>query len=72
MSNPDTAVRTKDFSDPAKLTMDKFVRQLVAECFENDNDTSTLECTLTDVQGTESILEFEIKILSINGIPTRS
>jgi hypothetical protein len=39
--------------------------------FENDHDTTMLTAKLKATDGTESELEFEIKIVSINGIKTR-
>jgi len=68
----DNIVKT-DIGMADKLTMDDFVRTLVAQMFENDNDTATLDVTLngTDAK-TPPKLELEITLKSINGVATRS
>jgi len=55
-----------------QLTMDSFMRTMVAQMFESDNDTATLEVVLN---GTDSpqppTLEIEMRLISINGVKTR-
>ena len=56
-----------------KLCMDEFVRTLVAQMFENDNDLATLEVVLNGTDATESPrLRLELRLTEINGMPTRS
>jgi len=69
MSDNDTTV--KDMGTAEDLTMDEFIRTLVSQMFENDNDTTQLNAKLQAADGSESDLEFEIRILSINGVKTR-
>ena len=61
----------KELGEAPDLTVDEFLRTLVAQMFENDNDTSYLNAKLKATDGSESDLEFKIRIMSINGIPTR-
>lgn len=61
----------KQLGDAPNITMDAFLRILVGQCFENDNDTAYLKATLKSTDGIESHLEFKIQIMSINGIKTR-
>lgn len=61
----------KELGEAPDLTVDEFLRTVVAQMFENDNDTSYLNCKLKATDGSESDLEFKIRIMSINGIPTR-
>ena len=61
----------KELGDAPNITMDEFLRVLVGQCFENDNDTAYLKATLKSTDGIESHLEFKIQIMSINGIKTR-
>lgn len=61
----------KDLGEAPDLTVDEFLRTVVAQMFENDNDTSYLNAKLKATDGSESDLEFKIRIMSINGIPTR-
>ena len=69
MSNDNETV--KDLGEAPDLTVDEFLRTVVAQMFENDNDTSYLNAKLKATDGSESDLEFKIRIMSINGIPTR-
>lgn len=62
---------TKELGSAMELTVDSFLRTTVSQMFENDNDTSYLTATLKASDGTESELEFKIRILSINGVRTR-
>ena len=61
----------KELGEAPNLTVDEFLRTVVAQMFENDNDTSYLNAKLRATDGSESDLEFKIRIMSINGIPTR-
>ena len=61
----------KELGEAPDLTVDEFLRTVVAQMFENDNDTSYLNAKLKASDGSESDLEFKIRIMSINGIPTR-
>ena len=62
----------KDLGLADKLTMDEFMRVVVAQMFENDNDLATLEVVLNDTgAGTPPELKLEIKLVSINGVATR-
>lgn len=60
----------KELGKAQDLTVDEFLRTLVGQMFENDNDTSYLSASLKADDGTESDLEFKIRIMSINGIRT--
>jgi hypothetical protein len=61
----------KELGQAPDLTVDEFLRTVVAQMFENDNDTSYLQAKLKATDGSESDLEFKIRIMSINGIATR-
>ena len=61
----------KELGTAEDLSMDEFVRTLLAQMFENDNDTTFLTAKLKANDGSESDLEFQIRILSINGVKTR-
>lgn len=61
----------KELGEAKDLTCDEFIRTLVGQCFENDNDTTTLKVDLEAADGSTSNLEFMIRVLSINGIKTR-
>ena len=63
---------TKDLPDAGDLKVDELLRTLIGQCFEADNDTTTLYATLETADGTPSELEFQIHILSINGTKTRA
>lgn len=69
MANENESV--KELGDAPDLTVDEFLRTVVAQMFENDNDTSFLNAKLKATDGSESDLEFKIRIMSINGVPTR-
>jgi hypothetical protein len=62
-----------EIGEASALSMDEFMRIVVGQMFENDNDTSKLEVVL---KGTDSAeppkLEFEMRLISINGVKTRS
>lgn len=72
MSDEAEVVRT-DIGHADKTTMDDLIRTMVAQMFENDNDTATLDVVLegsdTDPAPT---LTLEVRLTSINGVPTRS
>lgn len=61
----------KELGTAQDLSVDEFLRTLVGQMFENDNDTSYLQADLKADDGTTSKLEFKIRIVSINGIRTR-
>ena len=61
----------KELGEAVDLTVDEFLRNVVAQMFENDNDTSYLNAKLKATDGSESDLEFKFRLVSINGIPTR-
>ncbi len=65
------ATSTKELGKAQELSADELLRQVVSEMFDNDNDTTLLVATLTNHDGSESTLEFQIKVTSINGIRTR-
>lgn len=69
MSDENTTL--KELGDAKRLTVDALLRTMVAQMFENDNDTTYLNATLAATDGSESELEFKIRIMSINGIKTR-
>lgn len=69
MANENESV--KELGNAPDLTVDEFLRTVVAQMFENDNDTSFLNAKLKATDGSESDLEFKIRIMSINGVPTR-
>lgn len=66
-----TEEQVKELGEAPDLTVDEFLRTVVAQMFENDNDTSYLNAKLKASDGSESDLEFKIRIMSINGISTR-
>jgi hypothetical protein len=61
----------QELGEAPDLSMDEFLRITVAQMFENDNDTSYLNAKLKATDGTESELEFKLRLVSINGILTR-
>lgn len=61
----------KELGKAEDLSSDELLRTIVGQMFENDNDTSTLTAVLKSQDGVESVLEFEIRITSINGTKTR-
>lgn len=66
-------VAKQDIGEADKLTMDEFMRIVIGQMFENDNDTSTLEVVLNGTDSAEPPkLEVEMKLISINGVKTRS
>lgn len=71
MSSKEENVTTKELGEANKLTVDELLRTMIAQMFENDNDTTYLNATLAATDGTESQLEFKVRIISINGIKTR-
>lgn len=64
-------VVTKDIGLADQLTMDDFIRTLIAQMFENDNDTAELEVVLKGSEGQEPPrLMLQLKLTSINGQAT--
>jgi hypothetical protein len=61
----------KELGEAPDVTVDEFLRIIVGQMFENDNDTSFLRAKLKATDGSHSELEFKIRIVSINGVPTR-
>lgn len=56
-----------------KLSMDDFIRTLVAQMFENDNDEATLEVTLNGTDApTPPKVKVKLTLESINDTPARS
>ena len=68
MSNEESV---KELGTAEDLSMDEFLRALVAQMFQNDNDTTFLNAKLRASDGSESELEFKVRILSISGVKTR-
>lgn len=69
----DKEVVVTDIGLADELTMDELIRTMVAQMFENDNDTATLEVTLNGTDAAEPPkLDLEIRLTAINGTPTRS
>ncbi len=62
----------KEIEGAKDLKVDELLRTLIGQCFEADNDTTTLYATLENADGVPSEIEFEIHILSINGTKTRA
>jgi hypothetical protein len=72
MSDDDDVVKT-DIGEASELSMDSFMRTMVAQMFENDNDLATLEVILNGTDsGNPPKLELEIRLVAINGVPTRT
>lgn len=66
-------VAKTDIGEADKLSMDEFMRIVIGQMFENDNDTSTLEVVLNGTDSAEPPkLEIEMRLVSINGVKTRS
>lgn len=65
------AVNEKELGEANDVSMDDFLRTLLSQMFENDNDTSTLKAELKGTDGSTSTLEFSMRIVSINGVKTR-
>lgn len=56
-----------------QVTMDQTLRTIIAQMFENDNDTAILEVVLNGTDSTEAPrIELELRLKSINGQSTRS
>ena len=72
MDNKDDVIRT-DIGPAEELTMDALIRLVVGQMFENDNNVATLEVVLNGTDASEAPkLELEMKLVSINGQPTRT
>lgn len=69
----DKDIDKTDIGEADKVTMDSFMRTLIAKMFENDNDLAELQVVLN---GTDSedppTLTIEMRLTAINGSPTRS
>ena len=65
-------VSTQELGKAVDITMHKFLRKMVAQMYENDNDTSLLEVVLeSSMPNTApSTLIVQLKLMSINGMPT--
>ena len=62
----------KELGEASKLTMDEFIRTLVGQMFENDNDTAKLEVELEGTNANKPPkIEVEMRLVSINGVKTR-
>lgn len=66
-----TTENVKELGEAPDMVVDEFLRTVVGQCFDNDNDTTYLNATLKAPDGTTSELEFQIRIMSIDGIKTR-
>jgi len=64
-------VTTKELAPASQLTMDEFLREVISQMFENDNDTTQLQADLESAGGETSTLVFQVRIESINGVATR-
>ena len=73
MSTDDEDVVRTNIGEAKDLSMDSFMRTMVSQMFENDNDTALLEVILNG-NGTDTPpkLDLEIRLTAINGVPTRS
>jgi len=60
----------KELGEAVNVTTDELLRTILGQMFESDNDTSTLKCDLTATDGSTASLEFEVRIISINGTRT--
>ncbi len=69
MSNENLS--TKDLGNASELLSEELVRNIVDEMFSNDNDTTFLTCTMDNRDGTQSTLEFMIRLRSIDGVKAR-
>ena len=65
-------VSTQELGKAVDMNMHKFLRKMVAQMYENDNDTSLLEVVLeSSMPNTApSTLVVQLKLVSINGMPT--
>ncbi len=72
MSKSKEDVSKTDIAMADKVTMDSFVRTMISQMFENDNDTATLEVVLNDTNTEKDpCIELEVRLVSINGVKTR-
>ena len=72
MSTDEEIVKT-EIGLADELTMDSFMRTIIGQMFENDNDTATLEVVLNGTDSAEPPkLQIEMKLIPINGVKTRS
>jgi hypothetical protein len=69
MSN--TEVSKTEIGKADEVTMDSFVRTLISQYFDNDNDTGTLDVVLNGTGADKDPnVELEIRLVSINGVKT--
>lgn len=69
MSSDDNIVKT-DLGFAEQMNLDNLVRTAASQMFENDNNIATLEVTLNGTDApTPPKLEFEMRLISINGSP---
>jgi hypothetical protein len=67
----DTKISKKEMGEAEDVQMDDFLRTLLGQMFENDNDTTYLRAKLKATDGSISELEFMIRITAVDGISTR-
>lgn len=65
------AVNVKELGEAQQIKTDEFIRTLIGQMFEADNDTTFLKASMDNPDGSQSEVEFEIRLVSINGIKTR-
>lgn len=71
MSDDKEEMVTQDIGLADKLTMDDFIRTLVGQMFENDNDTAELEVVLNGTEGDDKPrIMLQLTLTSINGQAT--
>lgn len=63
-------VNVKELGEASELPTDDFVRQVIGQLFASDNDTTNLRCSMDNDDGTKSDVEFQIRLIAINGIKT--
>lgn len=69
----DNEITTKELGLAESVSMDDFIRTLIAQMFENDNDVATLKVQLQGTaDATPPEVEIELNLVSINGVPTRT
>jgi hypothetical protein len=67
----DSKISKKEMGEAEDVQMDDFLRTLLGQMFENDNDTTYLRAKLKATDGSISELEFMIRITAVDGISTR-
>ena len=61
----------KKLGDAPDVSMEDFLRTLLGQMFENDNDTSYLTTKLAATDGSESDIEFMVRLTAVNGVRVR-